>query len=48
MIILFHSNNQNYDEELFNEGLEMQLALHQSYARGETKDTDEEFVCDEV
>lgn len=36
------------DEELFNEGLEMQLALHQSYAQGEAKDTDEEFVCDEA
>ncbi len=34
------------DEALFNRGLELQLILHEPYARGEAKDTSEEFICD--
>ncbi|MCF6251778.1 MAG: hypothetical protein L3J75_11005 [Methylococcaceae bacterium] len=34
------------DETLFNRGLELQLNLHEPYARGEAKDTPEEFICD--
>ncbi|MFW5443140.1 MAG: Imm49 family immunity protein [Methylococcaceae bacterium] len=34
------------DEALFNRGLELQLHLHEPYARGEAKDTSEEFICD--
>ena len=33
------------DEALFNRGLELQLNLHEPYARGEAKDTSEEFIC---
>lgn len=34
------------DEALFNEGLAMQLHFYQGVARGEAKDTDEEYICD--
>ena len=33
------------DEALFNRGLELQLNLQEFYARGEAKDTSEEFIC---
>jgi len=34
------------DEALFNEGLQLQVVFYQGDARGELKDTDEEFICD--
>jgi hypothetical protein len=33
-------------EQRFNEGLEAQLKIYQGIARGELKNTDEEFICD--
>jgi hypothetical protein len=34
------------DAARFNEGLAAQLKIYQSYARGEARNTDEEFICD--
>ncbi|BBA36052.1 hypothetical protein sS8_4122 [Methylocaldum marinum] len=34
------------NEARFNEGLAAQLKIYQSYARGEARNTDEEFICD--
>ena len=34
------------NEERFNQGLRMQLEFYRGYARGEAKNTDEEFICD--
>jgi hypothetical protein len=34
------------DRERFLEGVELQLKIYRSYAKGEGKDTDEEFICD--
>jgi len=34
------------NEKQFNEGLTLQLTLYESEARGELKDTDQEFICD--
>ena len=34
------------DNGVFNDGLQQQLMLYQNYARGEAKNTDEEFICD--
>jgi len=36
------------DETVFNQGLTLQLSLYQSYAQGEGKDTDYEFICDDA
>jgi hypothetical protein len=34
------------EREKFLEGLKLQINFYQGYARGEGKDTDEEFICD--
>ncbi|MEJ2694731.1 MAG: hypothetical protein P8166_17320 [Candidatus Thiodiazotropha sp.] len=34
------------ERERFHEGIELQLKSYAPYARGEAKDTDEEFICD--
>jgi len=34
------------EREKFLEGLKLQINFYRSYARGEAKDTDEEFICD--
>jgi hypothetical protein len=34
------------ERERFHEGIKLQLKSHAPYARGEAKDTDEEFICD--
>jgi len=36
------------NEKQFNEGLSLQLKLYESDAKGELKDTDEEFICDDA
>jgi len=36
------------NENQFNEGLALQLKLYESEAKGELKDTDEEFICDDA
>jgi hypothetical protein len=36
------------EKEKFHEGLELQLKSYWSYAKGEGKDTDEEFICDDA
>jgi len=36
------------NEKQFNEGLFLQLKLYESDAKGELKDTDEEFICDDA
>ena len=36
------------DETLFNQGLDAHLSFYQSHAKGEAKDTSEEFICDDA
>jgi hypothetical protein len=36
------------EQEKFVEGLELQLKSYRGYAKGEGKDTDEEFICDDA
>ena len=36
----------NNDEKHFNEGLELQLKLYETIAKGEIRDTDEAYICE--
>lgn len=45
MSLALHSILNN-DEKHFNEGLELQLKLYETIARGEIRDTDEAYICE--